>query len=410
MIGIVVDTNILSMSPYLSRDEWNILARHMEDWHVRLLIPEVVLLETINVAPRPWAEQRKKFAEAKVADLGIQDEVDAVSQRIQERIDGYEDSLRSRLSELGAEIIPVPEIPHLDIAQRASDRRAPYQGKSKDGYRDTLIWLTVLDLAAKNPTDQIWFVSDNHQDFGAGGTMFTESVEHPARALHPDLRDELDTHGLEGCVRYTPSLAALVQHLAGIHLPISEDELEALISDVDSDGLQRLLEAQRMIVVDPIDVALTPELTGVFADQFLSTGSWAFSDAATRGSDHWTANYSVEAVARIVASTGESLENSTVISKPVLVSGTVAFSNDGQPSDLRVSSVEALPDDPYRRLFELAQSLGFGAREVGWVMDPHVHAAREEMSKAANGLTSTDLEKMLASVKKAGKKKKGRSS
>jgi hypothetical protein len=406
MIGIVLDTNILSMSPYLSREEWNILERHMEDWHVRLLIPEVVLVETINVAPRRWADERKKFAEAKVADLGIQDEVDAVSRRIQERIDGYEKSLRSRLSELGAEIVPVPEIPHLDIAQRASDRRAPYQGKSKDGYRDTLIWLTVLDLAAKNSSDEIWFVSANHQDFGAGETPF----EPPARALHPDLRAELHAHGLQGRVRYTLSLAALVQHLAGIHLPISEDELEALISDVDPDGLQRLLAAQRMVVVDPIGVALTPELTGVFADHFLSTGSWTFSDAATRGSDHWTANYSVEAVARIAGSTGEPLDNSIVISKPVLVSGTVAFSNDGQPSDLRVSSVEALPGDPYLRLFELAQSLGFAAKEVGWVMDPQVHAAREKLAKIGAGLTATDLERMLASVKKPGKKKKGRSS
>lgn len=408
MIGIVVDTNILSMSPYLSRDEWNLLAKHMEEWHVRLLIPEVVLVETINVAPRRWVELKEKFADAKIADLGIQDDVDAVLQRIQERIDSYEESLRSRLSDLGAEVIPIPDIPHLSIAKRASDRRAPYQGKSKDGYRDTLIWLTVLDLATKNPTDEIWFVSDNHHDFGAGGTKFTESAEPPARLLHQDLRDELDTLGLRGSVRYAVSLAALVQHFAGIHLPISEDALEALISDVDPHGLQSLLVAQRLGVLDPIDVALTPELTDVFADQFISTGSWAFSDAATRGSDRWTANFSVEAVARIVGSTGEPLNKAIVISKPVRVSGTVVFGNDGKPSDLRLSSVEALPDDPYLRLFELAQSFGFSPQEVGWVMDPQVHAAQEEMARAADGLTSADLEKMLADLKKPVRKKKGR--
>lgn len=408
MIGIVVDTNILSMSPYLSRDEWTILARHMQEWHVRLLIPEVVLVETINVAPRRWAEQKEKFAEAKIADLGIQNEVDAVSRLIQERIDGYEESLKSRLSDLGADIIPIPEIPHLCIAQRASDRRAPYQGKSKDGYRDTLIWLTVLDLAEENPTDEFWFVSDNHQDFGAGGTKtFTENLESPARTLHQDLRDELVTRGLQGRVRYAASLAALVQHLAGIHLPISEDELEALITRVDPDGLQSLLVAQRTNVADPIDVALSPELTGVFAEKFLATGPWVYSDAATRGSDRWTANYSVEAVARIV-SYEEPLAKSIVLSKPVRVSGTISFSNDGQPSDLRVSSVDALPDDPYLQLFELAQSFGFGAKEIGWVMDPRVHAAREDMAKAADNLTVTDLQKMVASLK-PGKKKKGRS-
>ncbi|MBT2248345.1 DUF4935 domain-containing protein [Arthrobacter sp. BHU FT2] len=410
MIGIVVDTNILAMSPYLTRDEWNTLATHMADWHVRIFIPEVVLVETVNVVQRRWTEQREKFAGAKIADLGIQDEVDAVSSRIQERIDSYEESLRSKLSKVGAEIIPIPEISHMEIARRASDRRAPYQGKSKDGYRDTLIWLTVLDLAPGSPTDEIWFVSDNHQDFGTNGTTIVEGVESPARTLHQDLRDELDALGLRGVVRYTASLAALVQHLASIHLPISEQDLEALISDVDRNGLQSLLMAKGIMVADPIDVALTPELTGVVADQFLPTGSWEFSDAATRGTDHWTANYSVEAVARIEGSMGMRLDRSIAVSKPVLVSGTVTFSNDGQPTDLRVSNIDALPDDPYLRLFELAQSLGFGANDVGWVMDPEVHAAREEMAVAASGLAVSDLEKMLAGLKKPSKKKKnGRS-
>jgi hypothetical protein len=54
MIAVVVDRNVLRNSPYLTRREWVSLSDHRADWKVSLLVPDVVLMETINVVPSEY--------------------------------------------------------------------------------------------------------------------------------------------------------------------------------------------------------------------------------------------------------------------------------------------------------------------------------------------------------------------
>jgi hypothetical protein len=49
---------------------------------------------------------------------------------------------------------------------RAIKNRAPYSGRKSDYFQDTLIWLTVCHVAEANPQSTVWFVSQNHTDFG----------------------------------------------------------------------------------------------------------------------------------------------------------------------------------------------------------------------------------------------------
>lgn len=155
MIAIIVDTNILRESPYLSRPEWTSLSDHKADWAVSLLIPDIVLMETTKVVTREWDRQRDSLGNAKVGTFGLQDDLDALLQRIQDHIDNYEENLRTLLSERGAEVVSCPEVPHLEIASRASRGTAPYHAGDKDGYRDTLIWFTVLEVAAAKPQHEV---------------------------------------------------------------------------------------------------------------------------------------------------------------------------------------------------------------------------------------------------------------
>ncbi|KSU75413.1 PIN domain-containing protein [Pseudarthrobacter enclensis] len=192
MIAVVVDTNIISQSPKLARPEWISLSEHRADWGVTLLVPEIVVMETTKVVPREWGKQRDDLSKAKVGTFGLQEQLDAIVQGIQNHIDGYEAQLNSRLSELGARVVPTPNVPHSNIAFRASRGRAPYHAGVKDGYRDTLIWFTVLDVATKNSDDEVWFVSSNTNDFGnpsvkKKGDDNDAPLQLP-RPLHPDLR------------------------------------------------------------------------------------------------------------------------------------------------------------------------------------------------------------------------------
>ncbi|BCW86470.1 hypothetical protein NicSoilE8_41430 (plasmid) [Arthrobacter sp. NicSoilE8] len=355
MIAVVLDTNILCESPFLSRPEWSSLAQNATAWQVSLLIPDVVRMETINVVIRNWEDQQVVLGKAKIGDLGLGGELQALIDGIQERIDSYEDQLDGRLAELGAELVAVPEIPHLEIAKRAAKGIAPYQEKKKDAYRDTLIWLTLLDTAESHPAMEAWFVSKNVQDFGdlqakQGGNSDKATDQIP-RPFHQQLQREIELRGLQGRVKYATSLETLEQHFAALHGPISAEDLETLKGLVDYESLGSILSHQPAIPVAPNDLALDPVINdSVVYEMVALEKTWAFADAAGRGEDLWTANYRVDVEAEIICSRPESF-GITVLTKTLRVSGTAAFTKQGEPKELQVSRVEALPNDPDRLLF-----------------------------------------------------------
>jgi hypothetical protein len=69
------------------------------------------------------------------------------------RTSGQPMGFRDRLAELleestGISIAPWPRVDHADLVARAVERRPPFDQKG-GGYRDALIWATVVDLATK---------------------------------------------------------------------------------------------------------------------------------------------------------------------------------------------------------------------------------------------------------------------
>ncbi len=185
------------------------------------MVPEVAVMETVNVVRRNWKpditrlEQHSRW----ISRLGKSAEFQAVLDAAAERSDRYDSSLRCRMEELGIEIAPpLPAtIDHLDIARRASERRAPYgtagNGKEehlKDGYRDTLIWLTVLAVAENHPACDVWFVSDNYSDFGGKSeNRDSRDVSDYPLAWHSQLTPDLASKGLTDRVFYARGCAGL---------------------------------------------------------------------------------------------------------------------------------------------------------------------------------------------------------
>lgn len=90
------------------------------------------------------------------------------------------------LSRLGIQVLPVPSIDHMEIARRAAKGIAPYSEK-KDGYRDILIWFTLRSIANRDASNDVWYVSQNTQDFADPGS----SGDFPS--FHPGLLSELES-------------------------------------------------------------------------------------------------------------------------------------------------------------------------------------------------------------------------
>ncbi|AFU02822.1 PIN domain-containing protein [Nocardia brasiliensis] len=347
MTLVVVDTNILCSSPWLRRRDWVSLLENREAWGVKVVVPEVVFMETVNVVRRAWALESAKLESVKARLFGLKEQQQAMVDEIARRSEGYEQWLRVHLDEVGVPIVPTPPFGWLEVARRASERRAPYCEKEVDGLRDTLIWLAVMSVAEENADEKVWFVSDNHRDFGEVGTGISPKDACPF-PLHPHLVDDLDGKELSGRVEYVVKMDRLVRKFESLFAPINEAELTRLTSEFDLDVLADLLVGSFAgFDVDPERAALPLQtVAATVVDAERSIEGWQFSDGAGRGEAGWTARFSVTSEVD-VALLGDGLRTST-ITKQLRVSGDILVSPDGEIENAVVTSVEALPDDPMR--------------------------------------------------------------
>ena len=364
---IVVDTNILTKSPFLSSDDWSKLLGHVEEWNLRLVVPEVVLMETVNVVRRNWREKRDSAANLQrwAEGIGTAGELETIVTASDKRINDYEETLRGRLAELGIEIAPVPTmIDHLEIARRASERRAPYggaekaqQGQAKDGYRDTLIWLTFLGLAEDRAECHAWLVSDNYSDFGAKSEKKDpgDVADYPLQ-WHPQLQTEVDERGLSGRVFYARSLRRMEQHLLAKYSPLSPEEREELWDSVDIDDLhRRLTEGIYSTPLDPRSAALPLATTAAWViASVYGSEDFELSEAAHRPGGAWTgrATCEIDATIEVTKTSGDVVE----VRKPLIVFARIDVTDNNEISSLSIESINAEATDPQHRAWKRADA------------------------------------------------------
>ena len=94
----------------------------------------------------------------------------------------FEEALLEQLSDADVSILPYPEVAHEELANRAISRKRPFDEKGS-GYRDALIWFSILRLASESD-DPILLVAGD-EDFGDG----------KKGVLHSDLIDDLICNG-----------------------------------------------------------------------------------------------------------------------------------------------------------------------------------------------------------------------
>jgi predicted nucleic acid-binding protein len=352
MAGVVLETNILVASPLLDSREWSSLTDHAADWGIEVVVPDVVLMETVNVVRRAWTSMRQKVDDLALGVFGLEEAKAAILMEVDKRSATYEKWLRSRLDEMGVQISPTPPVDHLEIARRASEGRAPYGGKDKDGYRDTLVWYSVLAAAQEYPNAEVWFVSDNHTDFGPKPPNWTGEGTGQREScpilFHTDLIAELTDCDLDRRVFYVVSLARIEQHFASQFAPIDAGELQQLIDTVDKNVLaQKLVDAVAGFKLDPEEAALWLEVEAaeIIGAREQADG-WTFTEAARRGDAGWTARFAVDTEVDIaLVGTGLVASEHTNVLRLL---GQVWVSSNGQILDIAVDSAEALPDDRMR--------------------------------------------------------------
>jgi predicted nucleic acid-binding protein len=182
MLHVVLDSNAVILDLRASAEPWRRLLRAVRDGRARVYLPAIVVDEVL-------AHRSNRF------QPDVANAVTALRALVETRADPLIVELFGEREHVT--ILPYPDTPHRAVAGRALARRRPFDAKGHDGYRDTLVWETVLALARALPGAALVLVSQNRKDFADA-----------AGRLHGDLRD--DVAGQSGAsVRLVHDLAAL---------------------------------------------------------------------------------------------------------------------------------------------------------------------------------------------------------
>lgn len=186
-MNIVIDANIFIECFLMTSTSFKTFLDGLKTIEATLYVPEIILSETINKYEERLRDAKNEIDKS-FRTLGpfIQPRPthpvtdDYVDQAIAE----YERHFKDRLVEVGAIFVDYPDISHREVVERELQRKKPFTSKGK-GYRDFLIWMTVLEIA--NTDGPVFFVTNNHEDF---------AVSRTERTLHRDLGADLTALGL----------------------------------------------------------------------------------------------------------------------------------------------------------------------------------------------------------------------
>jgi hypothetical protein len=200
---VILDANSLDQDRDL-RGKWTrALLAASRSGELRIAIPEVVIRELV---------QHQRLALAKAASSvrsGLKllnpyvTSVPSVNLPETDELESiYDDWLRTQLDESDCMISPIPSVNHEELLDRAVEKRHPFRGHD-EGYRDTLIWFTTIELAASE-TEPVILCSANSNDFWSHGAS--------PPTLHDELAADLRDRGLgEFSVRPMASIEAVVR-------------------------------------------------------------------------------------------------------------------------------------------------------------------------------------------------------
>ena len=210
---IVLDTNIFCRDFYARGTQMQLLLKMGN-----IIVPEIVFDETLNKHSEKIREAGS-MVQKKVEEYNRlaydQIKIDFEEKYVDEDM-RYETFLTDLLlAHGGYPPESYPNVEHKIIVARALARKKPFKPDGREGYRDYLVWRTVLEIV-KHYTEPIHFVSENPKDF---------ADERDKKKLHPDLLEEMKQLQLDATkLIYWSSLKGFIDEVVKPELQKAEDE------------------------------------------------------------------------------------------------------------------------------------------------------------------------------------------
>lgn len=190
-IAVVLDSNPMWRQWRLAGRSWEYVREQVEKQRIAFYVPEVVVQEVVRGHRTDANELVRGLDDLnlprinRLLQLNLPNDRRELENLVEDVVADYDTELRDRLKALGAEIIQVPTTSHQEILTRAMLRRPPFDKDGRDGYRDALIWYSLLDVAKRDHAGVV-FVTNNTSDFCMG-----KSRKGKPPVLHPELVKDL---------------------------------------------------------------------------------------------------------------------------------------------------------------------------------------------------------------------------
>ncbi len=203
---IIFDTNVLRTDFLLGSNNFRILIDFVEKTASTIVLPEIVLEELLSLYKkelyRRISQVNKSLRELNqitLEDLGI-----ALEINVEKEVEEYRMRCLSKLGSFHLERVAYKDSYLKDIVKRSIERIKPMSAKGEE-FRDSILWLTILDYLQSEKGGEVIFISSDIKDFG----------NSDGSALHSDLRLELNQKRLE--LQYYRTLNDFLQDFA-VHI------------------------------------------------------------------------------------------------------------------------------------------------------------------------------------------------
>lgn len=231
MLTVVLDTNAVFRDPWLTQKDAPKLVELAASGACEIVYPRVVIRELtrqrIDIAREAHSAASAGVSQMGAAGVDVAQTADLLQDAHDRIEDDIEDAFGAVLAKTGIRDVPVPEVSTLDLLERDLGRRRPFleieHGTTKKsvGFRDVLIWESVLELLGESSSeDTVFFVT-----FDGG------FIAEDKKSLHPHLMEDLDRLGIPRervrLVRGIPEAISLVEDLVACMVsPPLDDTLE----------------------------------------------------------------------------------------------------------------------------------------------------------------------------------------
>lgn len=171
--SVVLDATEIHRDWFLSGLEFPLLRYLSRSHRIDPVVPASVFAEVVANHERHYARARRAIMKASTEFRRVGGVASGFSFPLPDNNLDYAVVLKERFESLWIEVAPPPNTPHEEIVARAVSRKPPFN-ESGSGYRDTLTWMTCLELAKEGR--DVFFVSQD-KDFAGGNLELAPELE-----------------------------------------------------------------------------------------------------------------------------------------------------------------------------------------------------------------------------------------